>query len=330
MTLAPVDPPPRLPDRPATARFPRPVEPAGHVDTARNTRLRDLQQAAVWGIGLRLAVVAAEFVAFWGWGYAALLVDAVASLFDVAASAAILVAIRMAAKPPDEHHPFGHGRYEPLAGLQLSVLIAVAGGWLAVRYALGLATSQAAGHVAPWAWLVPALAAVAVEVASQIVRRIGERQSSTALIAEARHYRIDALTSLVAAAGLGVAGQSPALAHHIDLASAALLAVIMVWLGLRSARENLHQLLDRVPHDERFDQVRASALQVPGVLGVEKVRIQHAGPDAHVDIDIEVDPDMPVVEAHVITQQVRAQIQADWPFVREVVVHVEPYYADDH
>jgi cation diffusion facilitator family transporter len=310
--------------------FPDPIDPAEHVEAARKRRLNELQRVALYGIVLRLAVIGGESIAWWFWGYAALLVDVVASAFDVASSFMIVLAIRLAARPPDDEHPFGHGRYEPLAGLQLGVIIALAGGWLAVRQLLGIATTESAGVVLWWAWLAPLGAAVAMEVASRMVRRIGEREHSTALVSEAHHYRVDAVTSVIAAAGLGVAALTPSLGHHVDLASAAVLAVIMLLLGARAAWANLHQILDRAPHDERFEQVRASALEVPGVLGVEKVRIQHAGPDAHVDIDIEVDPDLSVSEAHVITQHVRAQIQADWPFVREVVVHVEPYYPGDH
>jgi cation diffusion facilitator family transporter len=277
-----------------------------------------------------MAVIMMELAGVWLLGYAALLVDAVASIFDVFASLAIVLAIRLAARPPDEDHPFGHGRYEPLAGLQLGLLVCAAGVWLAVRYAVGAVESPAAGTVVGWAWLIPATGACLLEASARVVRRIGRKQHSSALTAEAQHYRIDVLTSLLAAAGLLAASVLPEHGHRIDLASAALLSVIMIGLGLNAACENLHQLLDRVPHGEQFDRVRESARKVPGVLDVEKVRIQQAGPDAHVDIDIEVDPDMPVTEAHVITQHVRAQIQADWPFVRDVVVHVEPYYAGDH
>jgi cation diffusion facilitator family transporter len=169
-----------------------------------------------------------------------------------------------------------------------------------------------------------------LELSARIVRRIGERKESTAMIAEGFHYRVDAATSVVAAVGLLVASRIPEQGHRIDLLSAALLAVVMVLLGAQAARENLNQLLDRTPQGKRFEQVREAALRIDGVQGVEKVRIQHAGPDAHVDIDIEVDPAMNVADAHVITQHVRAEIQRDWPSVREVVVHVEPYYPGDH
>lgn len=312
------------------AEFPIPIVPAGHVEEARARRLREMQRVATYGIVLRLCVIGGETLAWARWGYSVLLVDVVASAFDVISSLLIVLAIRLAARPPDAEHPFGHGRYEPLAGLQLGVIIGVAGAWLAAQQVLGIASAEPAGVVLPWAWLAPLGAAVAMEAASRRVRTIGEREASTALISEAQHYRVDALTSMIAAAGLGAAALTPSLGHHVDLASAAVLSGIMMFLGGRAAWTNLHQLLDRTPHDEHFEQVRASALKTPGVLGIEKVRIQHAGPDAHVDIDIEVDPDLSVSEAHVITQHVRAQIQADWPFVREVVVHVEPYYPDDH
>ncbi|MCB1136629.1 MAG: cation transporter, partial [Chlamydiia bacterium] len=76
--------------------------------------------------------------------------------------------------------------------------------------------------------------------------------------------------------------------------------------------------------------VRTAALRVPGVRETEKIHLQVYGPDALVGIDIEVDPKMPVDEAHDITQKVRAEIQKDWPAVRDVIVHVEPYYPGDH
>lgn len=310
--------------------FPAPVPPARHTDGVRAARGRELLRVAWLGIALRVIVIVMELAGAWVLGYAALFVDAIASVFDVMASLGIVLAIRLAARPPDEQHPFGHGRYEPLAGLQLGLVVCVAGVWLAVRNVHGAVESPPAANVAAWAWCLPAVAAGILELSARIVRRIGERQESTALVAEAYHYRIDAGTSALAAAGLLTASLFPEQGHRIDLLSAALLAVAMVLLGAEAARQNFHQLLDRIPHDEHFDRVRHSALQVPGVLGVEKVRIQHAGPDAHVDIDVEVDPQMNVAEAHVITQHVRARIQSDWPAVREVVVHVEPFYSGDH
>ncbi|MFV0445473.1 MAG: cation diffusion facilitator family transporter [Planctomycetaceae bacterium] len=310
--------------------FPAPLQSPGHVEVARRSRLQEMQQVAVAGMGVRLLVIVVEVAALWWWGYAALLTDVTASMLDVVSSLAIVLAIRSAARPPDENHPFGHGRIEPLAGLLMGFVLLGAGVAFVVRNLFGLTHSAAIGTVSPWAWLIPGAAVIAMEFVSRRVGQIAEREQSTALRAEASHYRTDALTSLVAALGLAAAAVVPKWGHHLDLISAAVLSIIMIWLGFSAIRENLNQLLDHVPQDEHFELVRQAALRTTGVLGVEKLRIQHAGPDAHVDIDIEVDPDLTVAAAHVITQHVRAQIQSDWPMVREVVVHVEPYYAGDH
>jgi cation diffusion facilitator family transporter len=310
--------------------FPEPVSPARDTERVRQQRARELLRVAWLGIWFRVGVIAMELTGGIMFGYSALLVDAFASMFDVFASVGIVLAIRLAARPPDEQHPFGHGRVEPLAGLQLGLLVCAAGLWLAVQNLWGAVLSPPAAEINRWAWCLPAASAVILQQSARFARRIGIRQESTALIAEAYHYRIDAATSVLAAMGLMVASQFPEQGHRIDHVSAVLLAVVMVGLGAAAALQNYHQVLDRAPDDDHFQQVRTSALRVAGVQGVEKIRIQHAGPDAHVDIDIEVDPAMNVADAHIITQHVRAQIQSDWPAVRDVIVHVEPYFADDH
>ena len=310
--------------------YPAPVPPCDSVDVRRRTRLRRLLVAGGVGVAVRLLIVGAELAAWAAVDSGTLLVDAVASLADVVASLSLLAAVRYAARPPDDDHPFGHGKFEPLAGLQLGVLIVLLGGWLAARQLASAGTSPAAGVLPPWACVVPLLAAALLEATARAVRRVGRREHSTALLTEAAHYRVDAATSVVAGVGLLLAAATPAFGALVDHLGAAVLAVLMVGLGLRATWENLHQLVDRVPDPAAFDRVSRAAASVPGVRAVEKVRIQHAGPDAHVDIDVEVDPAETVAAAHRIAQHVRAAVQTDWPSVREVVVHVEPFYAGDH
>ena len=103
---------PLQPAPPVRPAFPDPVRPAdpGAVRAARRTRTRRLVLAGGVGVGVRAVVIAAEFLAYWACGADVLLVDAVASLADVAASLAILAAVKVAERPPDEDHPFGQGR----------------------------------------------------------------------------------------------------------------------------------------------------------------------------------------------------------------------------
>jgi divalent metal cation (Fe/Co/Zn/Cd) transporter len=116
----------------------------------------------------------------------------------------------------------------------------------------------------------------------------------------------------------------------IDHLGALVIACFMIGLGLYGSKINLNQLMDVVPEKHYFDTVITAAKKVPGVYGTEKTRIQLYGPDAHVDIDVEVDPLLTVDHAHGISQQVRAEIQKAWPAVRDVTVHIEPYYPNDH
>ena len=308
--------------------YPDPILPDGAVLEERARRLGELQRIVLVGIVIRGGVVVVELTASIQLGSSALLADGIASAVDIVSSVALLIAFRLAVRPPDEDHPFGHGRYEPLAGLQIGLLIAAAGTMLLLQLLLG--RDLAAFEPEPGLFLVPAAAAVALMGTGLALRRSGRANRSSAVRAEAKHYLVDAATSLAAAVTL-VAGQLfPESAALWDRGGALVLALLVVVAGLSAAQENLHQLMDRAPSDRFFDRVRNAARSVDGVREVEKIRIQAAGPDAHVDIDIEVDPTITVERSHRIAQRVRAAVQSDWAMVREVVVHVEPYYADDH
>ncbi|QDT43893.1 putative cation efflux system protein [Gimesia alba] len=318
------------PQAPVLDVFPDALELSVDVTRVRRRRTARLIKVAWLGISVRLFVIVMELVGLWFLGHSVLLVDALASCADVFTSLAILFAIRLAEQPPDEDHPFGHGRYEPLAGFQLGILILIVGTGT-FGYQLFAAISHTQSELIGWvSWTIPLFAAILLELTCRVVLRMAQQEKSSAMIAEAYHYRVDAITSFVAAFGLIIASQIPSYGHLIDHITAMILAVIMVYLGWVAARENLHELTDKIPHQKYFDQVKASAMKVEGVLDVEKVRIQTAGPDAHVNIDIEVNPNETVDQAHLTAQQVRHQIQHDWPTVREVVVHVEPYYEADH
>ncbi len=104
----------------------------------------------------------------------------------------------------------------------------------------------------------------------------------------------------------------------------------MIVVGLNASKKNLHQLVDGVPDRSYFDRVKEAALSVKGILATEKILIQIFGPDAQVSIDVEVDPKLSVEKGHELSQQVRLAIQKKWPSVRDVIVHLEPYYPNDH
>jgi cation diffusion facilitator family transporter len=311
-------------------RFPKPLSLPENVLVSRAKRNKQVVAAAKLGIGFRLFVILFEFIGVILINSSTLFLDAISSLTDVISSLFLIFCIKLAQRPPDQNHPFGHGRYEPIGGGFLGVLLMVLGVVMLIQQLLGMFQGEVIRFIHPWAWLFPAVAMALLEIAYRLLIRTARQEHSPALAADAVHYRIDSLTSFFATAALIIASLWPSWGLMVDHVGAIVIALFMIITGVFAFRENFHQLVDRVPDAQFFERVRQSALKAAGVEGTEKIRIQQYGPDAHVDIDIEVNPSLTVARAHKISQQVRLEIQKNWPAVRDVTVHVEPYYANDH
>jgi len=312
------------------SKFPPSIQLPESVSENRLERRKQMMVTASRGVILRSAIILAELLGFMFLNSSALLMDALSSLFDIASSLFLIFFIKIADKPPDRDHPFGHGRFEPIAGLQLGLLLAVLGAVMIVQQLFAISSGAEGKIIQPLTWLIPLGAVVLLEISYQALKRTSKRQHSPALLADAVHYRIDALNCLFAMLALLIGSYFPKYSVLCDHLGAIVIALLMVGIGIYAAKNNIHQLLDRVPEDKFFDKVKTAALSVEGVLATEKIRIQLYGPDAHVGIDIEVSPELSVEHAHELTQKVRAEIQKEWPAVRDVIVHVEPFYAGDH
>lgn len=308
--------------------FPKDLPLPKHVQDERIKRLKELMGAALRAMGLRGLLIAIEMIGFWLYGSKSLLMDALSSSMDLVSSILLLGCLYLAKTPPDRNHPFGHGRIEPIAGMLLGVFLIQAGLYLAWNQFQDFELPD--GKMSTQASLFALAAAMLMEICYRLMRRYAQRHHSSAMMAEAAHYRTDALNSLVAFSALLLAGFFPDHGLHFDRIGAFIIALSIVYLGYQASCENFNQIIDRRPSEDMFNLIRKAALKVEGVRGTEKIGIQHYGPDAHVDIDIEVDPEASVDIAHRISQKVRREIQSDWPSVRDVTVHIEPYYEGDH
>lgn len=311
-------------------KFPEPVELPQSVEHAREQRKTEILKSSSIAIGIRGAIVISELIGFLYFNSSSLLLDAMASAVDICISVFLIICIRFASRPPDSNHPFGHGRFEPLVGLQMGIFLTLLGAGMFVQQIFQATEETARESMSPYAWILPFCAILLLETCYRIVMYAAKKQKSPALATDAIHYRIDALTSFFAMAALLAGAYFPLYSELLDHLGALVIALFMVILGVFASRKNLDQLMDKVPESELFQKVKMAAQNVSGVKGTEKIRIQQYGPDAHVNIDIEVDPLMRVADAHTITQVVRAEIQKAWPAVRDVIVHVEPFYPHDH
>jgi cation diffusion facilitator family transporter len=173
--------------------------------------------------------------------------------------------------------------------------------------------------------LYPLIASVAIKsVLSLYKRRVGKKIGSSALEADAWHDMTDLISTTVAIIAIGLTLIDRNRFGFVDQLGGMVIGVIIVWLAIRVVRQTVDYLTDTMPDDDMMSQVRAVALQVPGVQDIEKCFARRTGLRYHVDLHLEVDPDMTVRESHAIATQVRICIKEALSWVADVLVHVEP------
>jgi cation diffusion facilitator family transporter len=252
----------------------------------------------------------------------AVLADGLESAGDVFASGFVLLGLTLAAKPADADHPYGHGRAEILTGLLIGLILA-AGGTL---ISFGSLERLGEPHPAPHSYVIwPLLASLAAKSALATFKfRHGKRMQSAALTADAWNDTMDTVSAMAALIGVGLALSDPTRFLDADRYGGFVVGLIVIATGLRVSRDTVLQLMDTMPEERLMTQIRAAAATVPGVRGVEKCFARKTGLRYHVDLHLEVDPEMTVRQSHNIAHEVRQSIllQLDW--VADVLVHVEP------
>ncbi len=252
----------------------------------------------------------------------AVVADGFESAADVFSSGMVLLGLTLSFKPADENHPYGHGRAEILSGLLVG-LVLVSGGAL-ISYGSYARLGQP--HE-PLRWFViwPLVASLLAKSALAATKlQVGKRMRSAALMADAWHDATDSVSALTALTAVALTLAAPQRFFNADRYGGLAVGVLVIFAGARAARETTLQLMDTMPSDKMMAEVRAAAAQVPGVLGVEKCFARKTGLSYHVDLHMEVDPEMTVRQSHDIAQEVRVHVVEQVAWVADVLVHVEP------
>jgi cation diffusion facilitator family transporter len=252
----------------------------------------------------------------------ALVADAIESLADVFSSLVVWRGLVVAEEPPDEDHPYGHGKAEPIATAVVSGMLLAAAAWIVI----GAFRAIAEPHLAPrpFTLLVLALVIAVKESLFRFVLQESDSAESSTMHADAWHHRSDAITSFAAAVGIGVALLGGPGFETADDWAAIAAACVIAWNGIRLLRPALNELMDRSPNQEIIDKIREVGGATPGVTAIEKCLVRKMGRHYFVDMHVEVDPEMTVRRSHEIAHDVKDQVRAAIPRVRDVLVHIEP------
>jgi len=284
--------------------------------------MRTGQRVALLGMLVSGALAVAKLLAGIAGHSIAVIADGLESGGDVFASGFVLLGLTLAAKPADADHPYGHGRVETLTGLLIGLVLTAGGAVICY----GSLQRLGQPRISPAFYVVwPLLASLICKSGLATLKfRFGSRLRSAALTADAWNDTMDIVSATAALIGVGLTLFNPARFADADHYGGFVVGLIVVAAGLRVSRDTALQLMDTMPDEALMTQIRQEATAVPGVRGVEKCFARKTGLRYHVDLHLEVDPEMTVRQSHDIATQVRIRIVERLDWVADVLVHVEP------
>lgn len=253
----------------------------------------------------------------------AMISDAVHSASDVFSTFVVMIGIRMSAKDSDKEHPYGHERLECVAAIVLAMILFMTGLGIGMK-AFGniisgdYADLQVPGMLA----LVAAIVSIAVKEGMYwYTRHYARKIDSGALLADAWHHRSDAFSSIGAL--IGIAGARLGFPVMDSIAS-----LVIFFFILKAAygifKDAMDKMVDHACDEETEAQIRACVLEEEKVLGIDMLQTRIFGNKIYVDVEILVNGDYTLREAHNIAEDVHERIEQNFPKVKHIMVHVNP------
>src|SRR6476646_3401242 len=295
------------------------LHPTSNVSTS---NLQTGARVALFGMIVNLIFAAAKILGgLFGNAYV-LIADGIESALDIAGSLVIWGGLRFAARPPDETHPYGHGKAEPIAAVVVALGVLAAAAGLAIESVREILTPH--HGPAPFTLVILIVVIVVKEFLFRYVNRLGRQAESTAVKTDAWHHRSDALTSTAAFVGISAALLGGEAWYSADDWAALFACAVIAANGVRLALPAFHEIMDTAPGGKIVKSILAVASSVPGVVEVEKCYARKMGLDYYVDLHVGVDGNISVHEGHEIAHRVKSAIQQSDSRVADVLVHIEP------
>jgi cation diffusion facilitator family transporter len=229
----------------------------------------------------------------------------------------------VASKPPDEEHPYGHGRYETLGTAVLGVILLGAAAGIAWEASSRFGQSLVPTGITLW---VAGLSIAVKEVLFRITIRVGRRHDSPLVVANAWHQRSDALSSVAALAGIAGARMGFPI---LDPAAAVVVAAMIAMMAFSLLGGAIREVTDTALKREMLRDLGAGIRRLPGVVNLHELRARRMGPRVLVDLHVQVDPSTTVSDGHQVAERVRQFVFGEHEGVSEVLVHIDPEPDED-
>jgi cation diffusion facilitator family transporter len=252
----------------------------------------------------------------------ALLADAGESMADVLTSFIVWLGIKTSIKGPDEDHPYGHGKAEPLASIAVATFLMIASILIASR---GIERLWIRPNKPETFTMWVLLSSIIIkELIYRYLKNKSKKVKSNAMLAEATHNRSDAITSFMALIGIIISIYGGPKYIAADAYASLLASLIIAYNSIRIFRPAFDEIMDAAPSRDLIEKIKTIAEKVPRVNEVEKCHVRKMGMKYLVDMHVVVNANLSVLEGHDISHRVKDAIRASLPEVSDVLIHIEP------
>jgi len=280
-------------------------------------------RAARLTLFLNLLLCTTKIASGWYGNSFALIADGANNLIDVGVSAALFIGVGLARRPPDRHHPYGHGKIEQELTRIVSAGVLVTGGGIIWEAIKRFSAHNPESPEALVLWV--AGGSIFVKIFMYYYQnQMAEKTGSSALAADALNHKADVAATSCVLLGTAVVHWGGSAWGLADEVAAVLVGVLMVTAAGREIYQASSELLDKVPPGDIVDNIRSLAAGYPGIEGVDLVTGRKTGMHYLIDLHLEVAGDMAVREAHYLGHQVKDWVMAAMPEIIDIIVHVEP------
>jgi cation diffusion facilitator family transporter len=257
-----------------------------------------------------------------------ILAEAAHSALDLAAAVMTFFAVRVADKPADKQHPFGHGKVESMSALFETLLLLATSGWIIYEAVHRLTAPETHVEVSIWSFIVMGTSIIIDVTRSRILYAAAKKHNSQALEADALHFSTDIWSSSVVILGLVlviVARQFPSLVflEKGDAVAALVVAAIVIFVSGELGVRSIQALLDAAPKNGERDRIVREVSKMEDIADVHAVRIRSSGAGWFVDMHVTMNGRISLNKSHALTEQVEEKVQTILPGA-DVTVHVEP------
>ena len=292
-----------------------------------DNRTKDIQKITLWGAFCNIALTIVKFVAGILGGSTAMLADAVHSASDLVTDIIVIVFTRISGKGRDKGHDYGHGKFETLATVVVSLTLLVVGAemikssYQQIRSAVEGNPLPAPEMIALWAAVI---SIISKEILYQWTVKLGKRLSSPVVIANAWHHRTDALSSVGSLVGIAGAIALGGEWTILDPLVGAVISIVIIVMAVKMSIPALAELTEASLPEKTEQKMLEIIRSVEGVRGVHELKTRLCGHYCIADFHIVVDPETTILESHETTVIIERKLREEFGEETQINIHVEP------